>query len=74
MNWKRLLLAIGIAILLFGIGIGLIKLIHWINANHPNWFMYAVGILIFTIITFLIYDILDFKDRPIRKGGKPNLW
>lgn len=81
-TWLKILLTISITASLFTIGWLLLKLISWVHANHPEWFIYFILFVVFCIIAGFVYDIINdiVKDKERRKSGKPvrhvrpNLW
>lgn len=81
-TWLKILLTIGITGSLFTIGWLLLKLVFWVYANHPEWFIYFILFVVFCIVAGFVYDIINeiIKDKERRKSGKsighirPNLW
>lgn len=81
-TWLKILLTISITAVLFTAAWLLLKLIFWVYANHPGWFIYFILFVVFCIVAGFVYDIINefVKDKERRKSGKPfghvrpNLW
>jgi hypothetical protein len=81
-TWVKILISVVVAAGLITLGYYILRFIHWVHVNHPEWFIYFISFIVFCFITVMVYyfiDVIILNNDDEGGDGKsnhirPNLW